>query len=140
MRDDLDRYFRVEAQEILDGLARGLLDLEKDPSRVDVVAHCFRLAHTLKGAARTVRRVHIGELAHAIEDALAPFRDGAETRAADFVTDLLNLLDLIRSDLARSDAGASGASERRPSLHGREEPLETVRVDPAELDTLLDGL
>jgi two-component system chemotaxis sensor kinase CheA len=143
MREDLDRYFRAEARELLDGLTRGLLDLEKDPGRSDLIAQCFRLAHTLKGAARTVRRVHIGELAHAIEDALAPFRDGAEVPAADFVTDLLKLLDLIRSELGSGDAGAGRTGEARDRAaapDGHEERLETVRVDLAAMDALLDGL
>ena len=112
MREDLDRYFRAEAREILEGLARGLLDLERDPGRGDVLAQCFRLAHTLKGAARAVQRVHIGELAHAIEDALAPFRDSAEVPAADLVTDLLKLLALIRSELGSGDVAAILAQGR----------------------------
>ena len=47
------KYFRIEAREILDGLTRGLLDLEKQGGESEeLIGECFRLAHTLKGAAR----------------------------------------------------------------------------------------
>jgi two-component system, chemotaxis family, sensor kinase CheA len=143
MREDLDRYFRAEARELLDGLSRGLLDLEKDPGRADLLGRCFRQAHTLKGAARAVQRPHIGELAHAIEDALAPFRDSAEAPAADLITDLLKLLDLIRAELEAGGAGAIWTGEakaRGAEPAGHEERLETLRVDLAQMDALLDGL
>jgi len=64
---DLDEVFRLEAAELLRDLTRGLLDLEKEPKRIDLLNPCFRFAHTLKGAARAARKPHIGELAHAIE-------------------------------------------------------------------------
>ena len=67
------RYFRIEANEILGQLEQGLLDLETRPN-VDLVARLLRLAHTLKGAARIVKHSALAELAHALEDVLAPLR------------------------------------------------------------------
>ena len=66
------KYFRIEAREILEQLSRGALDLEKGaPSPDAVIAQLLRLAHTLKGAARVVKRREIADLAHGLEDALA---------------------------------------------------------------------
>ncbi|MFN8449186.1 MAG: Hpt domain-containing protein [Anaerolineae bacterium] len=76
MRDPY-KYFRIEARELLDQLNQAVLELEKatTPERV---AQLLRLAHTLKGAARVVKRTDIGDLAHAVEDApRAAARDGS---------------------------------------------------------------
>ena len=55
----------------------------------------LRLAHTLKGAARVVKQPEIADLAHAIEEVLAPYRDGDEPLAADEMRELLRLNDEI---------------------------------------------
>jgi two-component system chemotaxis sensor kinase CheA len=54
MTKDPYRYFRIEAQELVEGLGQGLLELEKgaDP---ELVRRLLRHAHTFKGAARVVR-------------------------------------------------------------------------------------
>lgn len=134
---DLEVYFRAEAADLVEQLTRGLLDLEKDGGRVDVVGRCFRLAHTLKGAARTVGRVQVGELAHAMEDALASYRDGSLPIDPQSVSDLLRLLEIVRLEVL-------GAAAPAPPLPGaeaaHEEGFETVRVEIAQMNELLDGL
>ncbi len=42
--------FRVEAQELLEKIEQGLLDLERRPQDSDLVAQVFRALHTLKGS------------------------------------------------------------------------------------------
>src|SRR5665213_2847169 len=69
MAQDPFKYFRVEANELVDQLGKGVLELER--SGTGVLPKLLRLAHTLKGAARVVRRPDIAEHAHAIEDQLA---------------------------------------------------------------------
>ena len=55
MQKDPYKYFRIEARELADGLAQGLVSLQRGkPARV-AVPEVLRLAHTLKGAARVVR-------------------------------------------------------------------------------------
>ena len=76
MAKDPYRYFRIEARELVVGLHQGVLELEKGAPAKEATAGLLRLAHTLKGAARVVKLVGVAELAHAIEDALAPFREG----------------------------------------------------------------
>lgn len=141
MMADLEVYFRAEAADLIEQLTRGLLDLEKDGGRVDVVGRCFRLAHTLKGAARTVGRVQVGELAHAMEDALASYRDGSLPIDPQSVSDLLRLLELVRLEVL----GGASPSPPLPGVEegyeeGYGEGFETVRVEIAQMDELLDGL
>src|SRR5687768_10306367 len=95
MTHDPYKYFRVEASEILDQLGKGLLDLEKDSPTPELVQRLLRLAHTLKGAARVVKQMEIADHAHAVEDALAPFRDSTTAPQSARVDAVLNLLDAI---------------------------------------------
>lgn len=138
MRDEeLLRYFRAEARELLDELTRALLELERDAGRADLIARCFRLAHTLKGAARAVRQVRIGELAHAVEDALAPHRESGDPVGADLVSDVLLVVASMRRE-------AEGLGSERPPGDGlaADADLEigTARVAIADLDALLEAI
>ncbi len=75
MAQDLYRFFRIEARELIDGLGQDILALEKGAPAREPVGRMLRLAHTLKGAARVVRQTEIADLAHRVEDLLVPFRD-----------------------------------------------------------------
>jgi two-component system, chemotaxis family, sensor kinase CheA len=131
-------YFRIEAQELVASLTRGLLDLEQGegPAALD---QCFRSAHTLKGAARVVKQLRIGEIAHAIEDALAPYRESGDPLPGEYVGELLRLVETIRGEVALLEPAppSETLSQRRSA---EEERFETVRVVIAEMDELLDGL
>jgi two-component system chemotaxis sensor kinase CheA len=141
----LEEFFRAEARELVDGLTRDLLALERTPDDISVLNRCLRLAHTLKGAARVVRQMRIGEMAHTIEDALAPFRDGEEQISSEYVSDLLRILARVREALVELGIGPGpeGAEarvdgSRRPAAV--DERLETVRIEIADMDALLEGL
>lgn len=136
MAQDPYRYFRVEAPELLDQLARGAMDLEKAEHGAEPVARLLRLAHTLKGAARVVKQVEIADLAHEIEDVLAPLRDASGGAARDHVDAILGRLDAIGGHvgaLAPATAPVSdpGAARTEAALRG---------ADAAELDALVDGV
>ena len=138
------KYFRVEAREILDGLAGGALALEKGAAGgalADHVARMMRLAHTLKGAARIVKQAAIADAAHAMEGLLAPQRDSAAPVARATVDRILQSIDAIATHLAAIDAptGAAAAPAGTPAVRtgdASSQPLQTVRVDIAEMDEL----
>jgi two-component system chemotaxis sensor kinase CheA len=138
MAKDRYRYFRVEARELLDGLSRGILDLEKSPGDKGLVGRLLRLAHTLKGAARVVQQQAIGDLAHAAEDALGPHRDeGSPPVSPEHVDALLRIVDEVAAAVAALDrappsSDGAGAPERPV-----EDAFHSVRVDVRELDALL---
>jgi len=145
MARDPYKYFRIEAQELVDQLNRAALDLEKGGG-AETVARLLRLAHTLKGAARVVRRADIGDCAHAIEDELAPLRGADRQASRAQVEAVLARLDEIAARLASLNAGAEAtpaAAEgpSRPQAAGDEGlQMRTVRVDIGEMDGLIDGL
>lgn len=150
-RKDPYRYFRIEAQELLEGLGQGLLQLETSTDE-ELKKLLLRHAHTLKGAARVVKRSDIGDLAHRLEDLLAGARiDGAKAEPAT-VDEALGIVDQIRRLVASldsteetSDATESGDDE--PSRQGAEaagHALEgdqpSIRVAVSEMDRLLQAV
>ena len=90
MNETALRYFRVEAKELVAELEAGLLAYEQSP---EVLPDLFRLAHTLKGSARVVRREAIADLAHAMEDVLAYHREAGSRLAKQEVMELLGIVD-----------------------------------------------
>ena len=144
MAADPYKYFRIESREILEGLGKGVLELERSEQPKDVVARLFRLAHTLKGAARVVRQRDVAELAHAMEDALEPLREGTERASRVLVDELLTMIDAMTAKVAALGApeAAPSATEERPRAAAapREEPLRGVRADSNELDRLVEGV
>ena len=135
MAKDPYRYFRIEARELLDQLSKAVLDLEKGSSGAEQVSRLLRLAHTLKGAARVVKQREMSDLAHSVEDALAPYRDGGQAVARDCIDRVLATLDAIGVRLAGLPAPEGEASAAPPA-----EAVRTVRADIADVDVLLDGL
>ena len=136
-RDPL-RYFRIEARELLEQLGKGVLDLEKGSDVPGVVARLLRLAHTLKGAARVVRRQEIAERAHAVEDALAPLRESGTPLDRERIDLLLQLVDEMGTRVtALTQAPATGAESS--SVAG-DELFRAFRPDARDMDILLETL
>jgi two-component system chemotaxis sensor kinase CheA len=145
MAQDPFKYFRVEAHELVDQLGKGVLELEREGP--GVLPKLLRLAHTLKGAARVVRRPDIAEYAHAIEGALQPYRESAEGMPREAIDAVLELIDRIAGGLASlgqaepqaaPEAGPA-AAVATPALPGAE-PARSVWAEVGELDLLLEGV
>ena len=134
MAKDPYRYFRVEACELLDQLGKSALDLEKDGAGAEQLSRLLRLAHTLKGAARVVKQREISDLAHTMEEALAPYRDGGPAVPRERIDGVLATLDSIAARLAALP-GPPGEEVRTTAESSR-----TLRAELAEVDMLLQGL
>jgi two-component system chemotaxis sensor kinase CheA len=144
MAKDRTHYFRIEARELLDALSRGLLDLERAQGDKALVARLLRHAHTLKGAARVVQEVAIGDLAHEMEGALGGHREqGSAPVPRERIDALLRTLDAIAARVAALDPAATPAPAPAAAPNGapapRGEAFSSVRVDVAELDALLES-
>ncbi len=98
----LREAFAIEANELLQSMTKGLLELESLPEparRTEIVGTIFRDAHSLKGAAGSVSRSDIESVSRALEAVFAPWKTSAATpppetftllkRAVDFLGDLL---------------------------------------------------
>ncbi|EPX59454.1 Signal transduction histidine kinase CheA [Cystobacter fuscus DSM 2262] len=140
-------YFRIEARELLEQLTQGLLALDDGEGGAEAVPELFRYAHTLKGAARVVGQVRLAEMAHAVEDALSPYRDSGNLLPADSVHEFLRLVGQMAVALDALDAPPPApeqeASQEESAIRLAEAPSsssEVVRVELERLDTLLEGL
>ena len=135
--ENLYQYFKIEAREIVADLSRDILGLEKEGAGADLMLRLLRQAHTLKGAARVVRLPRIAEIAHAMEDALTPYRGSPETVTSDQIGKLLHQVDTISSEIKALDEPLQPDPDSRPSTI---EPFDRVRVGLAEMDALLSGV
>ena len=126
MAQDPYRYFRPEARDLVDQFAKGVLALEKGEGDAATVQRLLRLVHTLKGAARVVKQSEIANRAHAIEDALAPFRDTAQGIAREQIDVLLEHIDDITSRLVTLTPNGD-AEPLVPGRPGNEEGLPGTR-------------
>jgi two-component system chemotaxis sensor kinase CheA len=156
MKKDPLHYFRQEAHELLENLGQGVLELEKEGPEPDRIARLFRYAHTLKGAARVVKQTEIAGEAHALEDLLAPLREGMEDVSREFVDRLLGQLDVLTAMTKALDAAGPGPDSPAPAAPvaspapvvspapvaspANDDPLRIVRADVSDLDSLLDTL
>ena len=128
------RYFLPEARDLVRQLGQGVLDLERGSGGAETVQRLLRLAHTLKGAARVVKQREVADRAHAIEDALAPFRESSAPVPPERIQALLQLIDEMGARL--SGLAAPTAPQQTPSDGG----LQTLRAAIADIDLLLDGV
>ena len=135
--ENLYQYFKIEAREIVSDLSRDILGLERGDAGAEAVARLLRQAHTLKGAARVVRLPRIAEIAHAMEDALAPHRGSPDAVSREQIGRLLEQVDIISSEINALDPPPPAGAPSRPSAL---EPFERVRVGVAEMDALLSGV
>ena len=67
-KKDLIAIFKVETEDHLTKLDKGLVELEKQPDNIELVNGLNREVHTLKGAARVFGFFEIQDIAHRIED------------------------------------------------------------------------
>src|SRR6187549_3628301 len=102
-RKDPYKYFRIEARELSDALNKDVLELEKTGSPKESVARLLRHAHTLKGASRVMKLAAIADLAHAMEEALLPVRNGSVPIPRSVPDRMLSLLDALALRLLELD-------------------------------------
>ena len=144
MAQDPYKYFRVEARDLLDQFAKGVLELERNGINTALMQRLLRLAHTLKGAARVVKQLEIADRSHAIEDVLSPLRDSTGAVARAEIDIILSHLDeiggrvnlLFPAETAERPVEDQAIRDDVPRGSGP----RTVRADVAEMDTVLDGI
>lgn len=97
--------FIAEAEENLEALEQGLLELEARPNDAAVHNAVFRAAHTIKGSAGLVGQKAIQDFTHHLEDLLDRVRSGEIPADASLISLVLACVDCIRRMTANADAG-----------------------------------
>ncbi len=97
--------FVAEAQENLENIEINLIDLEQDPSNMDIINNIFRPFHTIKGVSGFLSLNKINTLAHTTENLLDSARSG-DFLIDDAATDaILESVDTLKILLARTKEG-----------------------------------
>ena len=97
---DMAKYhvvFLEESVEHLAEISRSLLDLEKDPARMDAIDLIFRMAHSIKGMAASLDFDSITEAAHRLEDRMQTIREAKRVAPGNELAELFAHLEEIES-------------------------------------------
>lgn len=103
--------FRVEVEGQTAILNEGLLALERQPQDPDRLTTLMRAAHSIKGAARIVRREAAVHTAHALEDCFVAAQHDAVTFGSAQIDALLAAVDLLKQIARLADADAESRRE-----------------------------
>ena len=98
--DELIKDFLQESGENLDHLDREFVNLEKEPSNLELLKGIFRTIHTIKGTCGFLGFKNLEALTHAGENLLSLLRDGEITLTTERTTALLRLVDATRQILS----------------------------------------
>jgi two-component system, chemotaxis family, sensor kinase CheA len=129
--------FEAEAGEALDTMEQALLTLEAHPDAEAEIGTLFRLAHTLKGNAASMRLETLSEVTHVLEDVLDRRRNHLLEMTDEVVTLLLESVDALREMLPAADEGAPLAP-RHAALLARLRGL-TLAVSPERVTSRSEG-
>lgn len=99
--------FIEECKELIEGMARELVDLEKNPSDEELINKIFRSAHSMKGNAGFIGLTNLSELAHKMENVLGKIRDKEFPFFAEINDILFKGLDIARGILSDFIEGRS---------------------------------
>ncbi len=138
MNEKFKETFREEADELLVQLEATLLELEEQPTNMELINAAFRAIHTIKGSAGMFGFEKAGHFTHDLESLLDGCRSGKRPVDSTIIDLALRARDKIRgllaedSDSAEFDAEAlSLMDEFRMAAQGAEPAVVTERVPPA---------
>jgi two-component system chemotaxis sensor kinase CheA len=118
--------FRVEAEEHLKLMTAGLIELERTPSferQLTIVENVFREAHSLKGAARSVRMSAVETLCQSLETVFAAWKREELGPSPELYNALHRAMDSLGLLSAASD------DDRAATLKGEIEQLNEQLAD-----------
>ncbi len=92
---ELRDLFFLSAQELLQALNEQALLLEKAPGDVEITREIRRSVHTLKGDAAACGLLEMSELAHELEDVLAPETAARASGVAEVVLSAADMFDAM---------------------------------------------
>jgi len=89
-------FFIAEAEDHLNVLEKGIMNLEQNPSDSSGIDSLFRAAHTLKGSAALVKLNVISRIAHLMEDIFEEIKDGRRQTTPELASWMLRGIDGIK--------------------------------------------
>lgn len=106
--------FLVESEEGLDAMEQALVQMEANPSDLELLHTIFRVAHSIKGNATSLELPELAGFAHVVEDLLDVFREQQALPGPELISLLLKAVDELRAMVAIAQ---SGPVELTPQQH-----------------------
>lgn len=137
--------FLMSCSDYIENIARCLQELEKEKIDKEVLHDLYRYVHSLKGDAFLFSFNRVGEVAHAMETALEPVRDGVRSAQKPLISCLYKSLDIIELLLAHGVAGENNKGLSKMvdtichALVKASHPLETAPSNIVPLKVEGDG-
>ena len=113
---DVIREFLVESHENLSRLDQEIVELEKHPKDLELLASIFRTFHTIKGTCGFLAFSNLETITHQAENLLSQLRDGARELNPSLVSLILETVDATRKVLASIERAAKEGPERFEAL------------------------
>ncbi len=115
-RDAVFAAFLAESEEGLDTMEQVLLQMESSPPDPELVHTIFRVAHSIKGNARSLELNELAGFAHVVEDLLDIIREQQTLPTPEVVSLLLKAVDEMRAMLVTSSSGNHELSPKQQEL------------------------
>jgi len=129
--EDVIREFLVESHENLSRLDQELVELEKHPKDVELLASIFRTIHTIKGTCGFLAFSTLERIAHQAESLLSQLRDGRRELNPSLVSLILDTVDATRKVLASIEATGEEGPDRFEDLNERLRGAAQLTADSA---------
>jgi len=116
---DLLDQFVIESRECLEAIGSRLLEVERDPTNVELLNDLFRSVHTLKGNCGLFEFKPLERVVHAGEDLLDRVRNRTLDYSAELADALLDAMDYSTQliDQIQRDGRIEVGAEARSILH-----------------------
>jgi two-component system chemotaxis sensor kinase CheA len=115
-REAVFASFLVESEEGLDVMEQALVQMESNPSDLELLHTIFRVAHSIKGNATSLELPDLAGFAHVVEDLLDVFREQHALPSADLISLLLKAVDELRAMVSVSRSGSLELTSAQQNL------------------------
>ena len=126
--EELKEIYRLSSQEHLQNLEAGILNLEQNPTQLEIITDLMREAHSLKGDSRVVGVSTMEAVTHALEDVLGKIQNRSLTLTSQLCDRLYTVLDGMEGLVTEALTGepSSVSSESLVEFLTAEEESESV--------------
>ncbi|RDU64713.1 chemotaxis protein CheW [Helicobacter sp. MIT 14-3879] len=142
--------FLIEAFEMIEQLDQDLIELEHNPSDLDLLNRIFRVAHTIKGSSSFLNFDILTNLTHNMEDVLNKARRGELVITPNVMDVVLESIDLMKGLLTsirdtgsdKSDIEIDDVVKRLQNISqgNKQEAKEEVKDTPSpQINKLVDN-
>lgn len=134
MKEDREKYislFKDESRDYIDRLNNLIIEMEEDPSNIEILTEAFRIFHTLKGMSASLGFKKVENISHSLEELLLKVKELKRGVDKDIIDKIFKGMDEIEDFI-----GKIGKKEESPVKTLPRTGLGGIRVNVELLDRL----